>query len=162
MATIYQTPQPGMPILWMMLMPTWAMKTKKKAMKLKELSLLWRIKRKIFILRLLQYIWQHVTIPNAHFGLPWSNKSAPDQQVFRHESTTKSRIKPQTRVINGCDSALQRAKIIKGGWGRLLGVRGWSSSLIREADWGSGVCGYIDQIEPTCFESQWTADNPRL
>lgn len=36
----HQTPQPGMPILWMMLMPTWAMKTKKKTMKLKELSLL--------------------------------------------------------------------------------------------------------------------------
>lgn len=36
----YQTPQPGMPILWMMLMPTWAMKTKKKTIKLKELSLL--------------------------------------------------------------------------------------------------------------------------
>lgn len=34
------TPHPGMPMLWMMLMPTWAMNTKKNCMKLKELSLL--------------------------------------------------------------------------------------------------------------------------
>lgn len=37
----HHTPQPGMPMLWMILMPTWAMNTKKKIMKLKELSLLW-------------------------------------------------------------------------------------------------------------------------
>lgn len=36
----YHTPQPGMPTVWMMLITTWAMKTKKKAMKLKELSVL--------------------------------------------------------------------------------------------------------------------------
>lgn len=36
----YHTPQPGMPTVWIMLITTWAMKTKKKAMKLKELSVL--------------------------------------------------------------------------------------------------------------------------
>lgn len=36
----YHTPQPGMPTVWMMLITTWAMKTKKKAIKLKELSVL--------------------------------------------------------------------------------------------------------------------------
>ena len=36
----YHTPHPGMPMLWMMLMPTWAMNTKKNSMKLKELSFL--------------------------------------------------------------------------------------------------------------------------
>lgn len=36
----YHTPHPGMPMLWMMLIPTWAMNTKKNCMKLKELSLL--------------------------------------------------------------------------------------------------------------------------
>lgn len=36
----YHTPQPGMPMVWMMLITTWAMKTKKKAIKLKELSVL--------------------------------------------------------------------------------------------------------------------------
>lgn len=36
----YHTPQPGIPIVWMMLITTWAMKTKKKAIKLKELSVL--------------------------------------------------------------------------------------------------------------------------
>jgi hypothetical protein len=36
----YQMPQPGMPIHWMMLITTWAMNTKKNAMKLNELSVL--------------------------------------------------------------------------------------------------------------------------
>ena len=38
----YQTPQPGIPTAWMILMTNWAMKVKKKAMKLKELSVLWQ------------------------------------------------------------------------------------------------------------------------
>lgn len=45
-AQSYHTPHPGMPMLWMILIPTWAMNTKKKIMKLKELSLLWRIWKK--------------------------------------------------------------------------------------------------------------------
>lgn len=45
-AQSYHTPHPGMPMLWMTLIPTWAMNTKKKIMKLKELSLLWRIRKK--------------------------------------------------------------------------------------------------------------------
>lgn len=45
-AQSYHTPHPGMPMLWMTLIPTWAMNTKKKIMKLKELSLLWRIQKK--------------------------------------------------------------------------------------------------------------------
>lgn len=40
MLSSYHTPHPGMPTVWMILMTTWAMKTKKKAMKLKELSVL--------------------------------------------------------------------------------------------------------------------------
>lgn len=36
----YHTPQPGMPTVWIILITTCAMKTKKKAMKLKELSVL--------------------------------------------------------------------------------------------------------------------------
>ena len=36
----YHTPQPGIPMAWMMLMKHWAMKTKKKAMNWKELSVL--------------------------------------------------------------------------------------------------------------------------
>lgn len=36
----HHTPQPGMPTVWIMLITTWAMKTKKKAIKLKELSVL--------------------------------------------------------------------------------------------------------------------------
>lgn len=40
MPSSYHTPQPGMPTVWMILITTWAMKTKKKAMKLKELSVL--------------------------------------------------------------------------------------------------------------------------
>lgn len=36
----YQTPQPGIPTAWMMLITSCAMKVKKKAMKLKELSVL--------------------------------------------------------------------------------------------------------------------------
>lgn len=103
----YQTPQPGMPILWMMLMPTWAMKTKKKAMKLKELSLLrrteglrnisnaWRIIHPTSppTLSKMQRCWcrflplplptLHI-FPNAHFGLHLSNNGAPQQQVFPH------------------------------------------------------------------------------
>lgn len=38
----YHTPQPGMPTVWMILITTCAMKTKKKAIKLKELSVLHR------------------------------------------------------------------------------------------------------------------------
>lgn len=45
-AQSYHTPHPGMPMLWTTLIPTWAMNTKKKIMKLKELSLLWRIRKK--------------------------------------------------------------------------------------------------------------------
>lgn len=41
----YQTPHPGMPMHWMMLMPTCAMKTKKNCMKLKELSLLKKMEK---------------------------------------------------------------------------------------------------------------------
>lgn len=36
----YHTPQPGMPTVWIILITTWAMKTKKKAIKLNELSVL--------------------------------------------------------------------------------------------------------------------------
>lgn len=74
-----------------------------------------RMKRKTIILHLLQ----HFIPPASHFGLHFPNTGAPDQQVFTQFSCTdRCRHESTTKVFNQCDSALQRATIIRGVWGR--------------------------------------------